>query len=272
MMFLSNRDRLIRALSSKDRESRAEAARKLGDLGAKEAVPQLILLLKDESMLVREMAAYALGRLKDSSAIQPLIDALHSKEENNEFVLRQVTSALIEIGYLSIHYLIAALKENNDRQLREACAWVLDQLGVDLQNRKDETAAFYWLAKPGGWETCIKLGEVGVKAVLLALKRGWLSREEVIQSCEGLLLFELGVLGKERRWAIAWLLDQLGWTPPEDDKKLAACYWIAKQRWDRCVSLGHSAIDALIRVLTHDKSPEIQSGAKKALQDLGWLG
>jgi HEAT repeat protein len=68
-------------------------------------------------MLVREMAAYALGRLKDSSAIQPLIDALHSKEENNEFVLRQVTSALIEIGYLSIHYLIAALKENNDRQL-----------------------------------------------------------------------------------------------------------------------------------------------------------
>ena len=55
---------LVRAeLSSPDVEMRAEAARAVGELEAKGAVPDLILLLEDENQPVRHAAIEALGQL-----------------------------------------------------------------------------------------------------------------------------------------------------------------------------------------------------------------
>ena len=51
---------------------RAAAGRALGRLGVREAVPDLIAALEDKSPDVRVVAAAALWRLPDPSAVDPL--------------------------------------------------------------------------------------------------------------------------------------------------------------------------------------------------------
>jgi hypothetical protein len=61
----------------KDPNMRYWAAQSLGKFGpeAKEAVPNLIAALKDESPLVKSGAAFALGEIGDVEAIAPLKEA-----------------------------------------------------------------------------------------------------------------------------------------------------------------------------------------------------
>jgi epoxyqueuosine reductase len=64
----------------------------LGNVSDQDAVPVLIDALEDEEPLVRGHAAWALGRLGTSEAL----DALAEREvvEEDEFVLEEVRSAL----------------------------------------------------------------------------------------------------------------------------------------------------------------------------------
>jgi hypothetical protein len=64
-------------LEDKDPNMRYWAVQSLGKLGpaAKEAVPNLIVALKDESALVKSGAAVALGEIGDAEAIAPLREA-----------------------------------------------------------------------------------------------------------------------------------------------------------------------------------------------------
>ncbi len=55
---------------------RAYAARQLGTLHSRPAVPRLIAALEDEAWEVRAAAAYALGEIGDPAATRPLIDVL----------------------------------------------------------------------------------------------------------------------------------------------------------------------------------------------------
>jgi hypothetical protein len=58
---------------------RSIAAKWLGEHPDKQAVPDLIRSLKDPSASVQGHAAWALGKIKDESAIEPLIDALQER-------------------------------------------------------------------------------------------------------------------------------------------------------------------------------------------------
>ena len=66
----------VAKLDSKEPAKAQEAARELRKLGAKEAVGALVKALSHEDMSVRAEAAYALGTLGDTSAVQPLVDAV----------------------------------------------------------------------------------------------------------------------------------------------------------------------------------------------------
>ncbi len=87
--------RQIEALSSEDKSERAEAARRLGDLGDPAAVLPLIEALKDEdSWNVRACAAKSLGKLGEISAVPALIDALGDKSDGVAFDAHNALKAI----------------------------------------------------------------------------------------------------------------------------------------------------------------------------------
>jgi class 3 adenylate cyclase/HEAT repeat protein len=67
----------------------------LADL--QETVPMLIALLKDSDMTVRRQAVIALGKIKDRSAVLPIVDSIDTDPRAKEFV-QDITRALREIG------------------------------------------------------------------------------------------------------------------------------------------------------------------------------
>jgi len=72
---------LIKELKNPDWEIRAEAARKLGDLRSRRAVPALIEMARNERVyFARNEAMRALGRIKDVRAVPALIEALNAPE------------------------------------------------------------------------------------------------------------------------------------------------------------------------------------------------
>jgi HEAT repeat protein len=105
---------------------RAAAARALGDLGRKEAVPDLVILLRDPEGYVRSAAAQSLGKLGDRSAIQPLIGVLvgeqvPGQEGSGTGLIIGTTDQLPELARLKIvEEKIGAIRALGDLQAAEA--------------------------------------------------------------------------------------------------------------------------------------------------------
>ncbi|HJX35146.1 MAG TPA: HEAT repeat domain-containing protein, partial [Desulfatiglandales bacterium] len=75
------REALINALAHRnDYRIRLEAADTLGDTGAREAVPNLIVLLDDKNEYIRQAASRALGGLKKKDAVEPLLQRLDDQD------------------------------------------------------------------------------------------------------------------------------------------------------------------------------------------------
>jgi HEAT repeat protein len=106
--------RLTNQLGFAEAIDRHQAAQALGKLrsGAKEAVPELVLALKDEDDDVRRTAAWALGEIGPEArdALPDLIEAFNDK---NEGVRRYAAVALGQIGPVAILNLVETLKNKN---------------------------------------------------------------------------------------------------------------------------------------------------------------
>ncbi len=88
----ASHDRLLAALDDPDWVVRMVAARTLGELKVREAVPRLIRLVEEETVdkrtdpayfpkyRLREMALYALGKIGDPAAMQACLDCMDIKE------------------------------------------------------------------------------------------------------------------------------------------------------------------------------------------------
>jgi len=76
------------------------------------AVDSNIAVLEDEDqeLYARKAAAWALGEIKDSRAVEPLINAL---EDWYKFVRNAAVEALVKIGEPAVEPLIAAWKDKN---------------------------------------------------------------------------------------------------------------------------------------------------------------
>jgi Na+/melibiose symporter-like transporter len=72
---------IIERLGDPASEVREEAARALGRIGDKEAVPALVSVLSDSQSTIRIEVARALGRIGDPAAVPPLADAMASSSQ-----------------------------------------------------------------------------------------------------------------------------------------------------------------------------------------------
>ena len=104
---------LIEALSYQDdHNTRLAAASALGRVGDSQAVDPLIDALEDDQLGVIEIASLSLGEIGDSRAVEPLINALG--DENWE-VRSSLAKALGKIGdNRAIQPLINLLKDKNE--------------------------------------------------------------------------------------------------------------------------------------------------------------
>jgi len=111
-------------LKSRRAWRRASAAYSLGDMSCAEAVPLLLEALEDRSGEVRAAAVGSLGRLRDPSATEPLVECL---------VTRQVPrglggTALLELGPVAIPEL-SRIARHDDPHVRTIAITVLGLVG-----------------------------------------------------------------------------------------------------------------------------------------------
>lgn len=119
-------DSYIGSLYSGNKWEKALAAKKLGRIGCKKAVPHLVAVLKDDYRDVRNIAVYSLGLILDESALPKLIERLKQVAGSEEEVsLTIVKSSIIAFGPSAIPYLAVEVKDPSWK----VRSFVLDILG-----------------------------------------------------------------------------------------------------------------------------------------------
>jgi len=133
-------DEVAKALNSSDASVRATAAWFFGELGIKEAIPNLIPLLADEEKccvlcgsnkervtLVKHVAAEALRRLGEGELVEDFKRVL--ERERDEEALKQLRRWLPQYRHPIVRGLINALSNNNVFSASQA-AWALGKLNA----------------------------------------------------------------------------------------------------------------------------------------------
>ncbi len=128
----------LRKLRSSDPAARAAGARRFGNSKERQAVPELLRLLEDESLPVRYAAAEALGKIGHSSAAEPLAKALsnaprsvkhrgsQTRRENGGYDYEIFARALVGLGPAACDPLFEVLGSED----REARRWAVVALGL----------------------------------------------------------------------------------------------------------------------------------------------
>lgn len=123
---------LLSDLRAFDKEKRRTAVIKLGMMGGDEAVRALIMTVKNdhEDLIARSRAALMLGKLRDTRAVESLIDALDAPGFQTPIFAAE---ALGKIGdRRAIEPLVEALNSGNE-SFRKAVLDALKRLGYDLE-------------------------------------------------------------------------------------------------------------------------------------------
>ncbi len=185
-------------------------------------------------------------KLKAKGKVKGLIKALSYEDS---IVRRFAVKALAEIGdFRALEPLITALQDK-DYRVSAAAATALSQIGSPAV--EPLIAALkgndYRVRKAAA----IALGQIGSPAV-----------ESLITALQD--------KNYHVRKAAATTLDNLGWQPDQDEN--GALYWIAKEKWDRCIQIGSPAVEPLITALK-DGNPNAaialgQIGAVQAVEPL----
>jgi HEAT repeat protein len=167
---------LIKALGyRKSSAIRKAAARALGQIKDTRAVEPLIGALKDEDRDVQEAAVDVLGQIGDTRAVEPLIAAL--KDGNWEVVLLAAARALGKIGDArAVEPLVVALKDSGSDSRRAAAAAVALGQIRDARAVEPLVAALKDEYRHMRWAVAQALGQIGdaraVEPLVAALKDG----------------------------------------------------------------------------------------------------
>jgi len=138
----------IEKLKSTNLEEKREAAWELQDIGedASEAIPALVVAIKDDDWAVRSMSVLALGKLKYDKVNSDLIHLLQNDE--SEEVRASAAEALVRIKPAEINSLLVRAIKDKHRLVRERVVWGLGVIGeqakeaipdiIDLLQKPDE--------------------------------------------------------------------------------------------------------------------------------------
>ena len=119
-------------LGGDDHVLRKDAIRTLATWGATQTVPDLVKLIEDGDIFVRQEAIWALGQLNDERAVQPLCQLLGTQ--------REAEQALIAMGPAVEDTVLASLDATDADQFRAACNVLCD---VGTKKSLDKLGPFY---------------------------------------------------------------------------------------------------------------------------------
>ena len=127
---------IIADLRDINKDKRRTAVMKLGMIGGDEAVRTLIMLVqnKHEDLIVRGRAALMLGKIGDTRAVQPLIEALDAPGYQTPLYAAQ---SLGKLGDSRAIMPLLKLMETNHDKFREAAKNSLQQLGYDSERERE---------------------------------------------------------------------------------------------------------------------------------------
>ena len=221
---------LLKAVTDADQSVRVAAIKALqaiGDIGA--VLPLVLVVAREESRArstgtadaaMERAASQALDALCDEKAIEPLKAALAYKDADvREIAIRR----LARIGSPEVSAALAALLTEDDPAIRRSAARGLGDMG--WQPPADETGFRYWAALRQ-WRRCAECGAAAVP----------------------LLVSSYDTVDTPERPDILFALAELDWQP-EEAGGMAARYWAARGRWDKCVEMGEPAVEALDAIM-----------------------
>jgi HEAT repeat protein len=223
-------------------------------------VKKLIKALADDHYEIRGRAAEALGYIGDQEAIEPLINLLNN--ESHFWVNQSVIAALGKIGDIrAVDSFIKVLK----REVK----------GVGAQELVKASAALGKIGDPKAVEPLInalKSKDYNPNLDVLSDKTLNVHRNaaEALGKIGDTNTIEplLNILAEGDEYICKYVsraLTMLGWEPANDETALN--YYMAENKFDKCVSLGNPAVGPLIKKLD-DKDPKVRIKAAKALQSL----
>jgi HEAT repeat protein len=121
---------LIKKLKHLDKQVRIQTANKLSTLKDSKAVQPLIEALRDEQWEVRREAACALGEIGDKKAVEPLIELL----QGNLLSVRRAAYGLGELGDKQTEESLIKALEDQQYRVRERAIETLGKIGVEATN------------------------------------------------------------------------------------------------------------------------------------------
>ena len=146
---------MIKAVSNKDAHIRVEAVEALGELRDSLGVEPLVIALNDSDQDVRDNAALALGKIGDIRAVEPLIASLRKKET------AAIVKALGELGdNRALQSLIDLLQTGRSKRKWHILYESLEKLG--WQPPMDKHGLMYHLMREQRKEI-IEMGPAAIK-------------------------------------------------------------------------------------------------------------
>ncbi len=205
---------------------------------------------------LKENAVLTLGRIGDSRALEPLLDALRG---GNRKAAQALAAARFEDSRVEAE-LVAVLTVPSEA-IRKAAAAALDQLG--WQPASDDQKAIHSVAAQD-WEACAALGSSAVEPLIAVLES---HRFETANPIREQAAEVLGRIGDAR--AVEPLVAALKSTPGAGTIKLITCAADALGEIG-----GNEAIAALADALYYDRRESIYDGdirhrAEAALRRIG---
>lgn len=298
---------LLGALTVDEPKARGQAAWALGQIGDAQAVEPLAAALIDPDEDVRLAVAEALVRFRDVRAVTALVAVLADAEANTQRRVRAIKALGILKDTRTVEPLLAALN-NGDPDVRQAATKALGEL-KDVQSVTPLLGALKTQDSPIGSqaaETLAKMGDIAVTPLMDALhdkdhrvraraagalaKIGQTTLEPLLAALQDQryevrqgaaaalaktgdrravepLVATLWDDDSEVRKAAAEALEALGWSPRHTLEH--ALNAMALREWRRVANLGMVAVEPSLWALK-DKRLDIRRGAAEVLAELGW--
>lgn len=211
---------LITALEDNDAEVRWRAAYSLGEMGDTRAIEPLAELLKDEDRRVCYRAIEALGKIESSQAAESIITVL---TDENPHLRNKADRVLVDMGEPAVDPLIYTLRFGNNREIRMSSAGMLRRI---YQNQKAKKL------------NCIPEALIDV----MLDDDDCCIRNKIVE-----------------------VLDEINWGAKNKNEKITQL--IAQLGWDVCIKLGGPAIEVLINKL-QEEDEDVQQKASSALIEI----